>query len=391
MSDQEEYCPKCKGLLTENDTESCPSCGWEFVFLCEYCDREVAADAVICPHCDAVLEEDDDEESENVCPDCGVLLTEDDIEACPSCGVEFAILCKHCDEEVDIDAAICPHCGGILSGKGEATAVSYKSRPVTAESEEEEEVYTGECPSCNEPLYIEDGFCSNCGTTFCTNCVHETDEDDEVCGNCGMELYFDCPLCDFELTAGTEFCANCNALFPQFCTHCQEPFPTGTTECPKCETAVNIIQRRSARIIHTILVEKMLVRMVACPECGKQYTPIDDGPCPRCNNLICANCQINLVDDELICPRCGFDNEKKQAAPQKSDGTICPSCQKEIEKGSDECPHCEQLLCPECGTAVSEEDDHCPACGVEFELLCPECETAVTASATHCPNCNLKF
>lgn len=391
LSDQEDRCPECDVLLTENDVESCPSCGWEFVFLCEYCDKEVAFDATICPHCDGVLEEDDEDEMESVCPDCGVSLTENDIEACPSCGVEFAILCTFCNEEITIDTAICPHCGGILEGEGSATAVSYKSRPLAADSEEEEEAYTGKCPACAEPLYVEDGFCSSCGITFCINCVHETDEEDDVCRNCGMELYFDCPLCDFELTAGTEFCANCNALFPQFCTNCQESFPVGTTECPKCKTAVSIIKRRSARIIHTLLVEKVLVRMVACPECGQQYTPINDGACPRCDNLICASCQINLVDGERICPRCGFDTETKLAVSPPSNMTHCPSCQKEIEKGSDECLHCEQLLCPECGTAVSEEDDQCPACGVEFELLCPECETAVSASATHCPNCNLKF
>lgn len=372
--------------------ESCPSCGWEFVFLCEYCDKEVDFDAVVCPHCGGVLEEDaDDEETEDVCPNCGISLPEDNIDSCPSCGVEFAIFCKFCNEEVDVDAAICPHCGGILEREGAATAVSFKSRPVAPESAEEKEAYTGKCPACAEPLYVEDGFCSACGTTFCTNCVHETDEEDEICGNCGMELYFNCPLCDFELAAGTEFCANCNALFPQFCTNCQESFPVGTTECPQCKTAVTITQRRSARIIHSLLVEKMLVHMVACPECGKQYTPINDGACPRCHNLICASCQINLLDDEHICPRCGFDTDKKLSITSRSEATLCPACHKKIEKGSDECPHCEQLLCPECGTAVSENDDICPTCGVEFELSCPACETAVSASATHCPNCGLQF
>ncbi len=405
LSIEEDFCPECGALLSETDIDSCPSCGFEFVFVCEKCDGEVNADAVVCPHCGDILEEDgesatavsstnpatkDDEDGFMAkCPECGMSLHAD-VDSCSSCGFEFVFVCEKCDGEVTFDAVICPHCGDILEES--ATAVSStKSRPVAEGSENEEEQYTGECPGCGQSLYIEDGFCSACGITFCTNCVHETTEDDEHCPNCGMALYFNCPLCDFELTAGTEFCANCNALFPQFCTACKTHFAAGTTECPECKTAVTIIQRRSARIIHTVLVDKVLVHMVACPECGKQYTPISDGACPRCDNLICASCQINLIDDEIICPRCGFDNDKKIDFTPEAMLLLCPSCGKEIEQGSDECPHCQQWLCPQCNAAIKESDDSCPACGIEFELLCPACETAVVASTTICPNCNLKF
>jgi predicted amidophosphoribosyltransferase len=295
---------------------------------------------------------------------------------CARCDVEFTIYCTACDKEVDPDAVICPHCGEVLEEEVVDTTTALSTDSVPAPELEEKEAFTGQCPVCETPLFIEDGFCPECGTTLCGRCGQQVDEDDEICPHCQTPLFFECPSCQFELTAGTDICPNCNTLFPAFCSRCHTSLLPGMSECPDCKTAVHTSQRQTARVLHTIMVEKGLVRVVACTDCGTHFNPVDGG-CPTCGYRVCPACQISLEADEKFCPRCGVGVV----------AAVCPACHNPIPSNSDECPHCQQLLCPACQAAVAEDDLVCPQCGAEFELVCPVCETAVSSDAVVCPAC----
>jgi RNA polymerase subunit RPABC4/transcription elongation factor Spt4 len=52
------------------------------------------------------------------------------------------------------------------------------------------------------------------------------------------------------------------------------------------------------------LVGKKLIRMIACPGCGRHSDPAS-GPCSKCGTRVCSGCQLILFADERICPRCG--------------------------------------------------------------------------------------
>jgi len=344
---------------------------------CANCRAIIPADAEMCPECE-----------QEFCPSCRAPLDADDT-FCPRCGIEFAIFCAHCDEEIESDAVVCPHCGEVLEEEGTAVAQmviieqpAYKSpsQPDETESEAQEE-FTGHCPVCQTPLFVDDGYCADCGAAFCGRCGQTVGEDDEICPHCHTPLFYECPTCQFELTAGTDICPNCNTLFPAFCSRCHASLTPGATACPECQHPVQASQRRTARVIHAVQVDMGLVRVVACPDCGKQFNPAA-GACSACGYRVCPACQISLVDGERFCPRCGFDTAfVKQHA--------CSSCHNPIAVGSDECPHCQQLLCPECLTAVAETDVTCPGCGAEFELLCPGCGAVVAVETAVCPQCDL--
>lgn len=219
---------------------------------------------------------------------------------------------------------------------------------------QEEDVFNGKCPRCEEPLFVEEGFCSLCGALFCGLCVQLVDDDDEICPHCQTQLYFDCPQCHFELSAGTHLCPNCQVLFPRFCVQCGVPLKAGDTGCAGCQAEVAFIPRQSARVIHRLQVEGGLVEIVACLGCGTQFNPAI-GTCPNCRFRSCLKCQISLETEEQFCPNCGLE------------------------------------FCPTCGAIVFDEASACPRCGTEFELSCPACDAVVEADAEKCPNCGQLF
>lgn len=211
--------------------------------------------------------------------------------------------CSSCKREIGRTAAYCPECGLAVHKAGlirvpEYTRISENTTGL------EDEFYNGMCPSCAAELYVEDGFCKECGQALCTACGQGVDDGDEMCPACGAQLFFSCPLCDFELTAGTEMCPNCNALFPIVCSHCGGHLQAADTRCQLCRRPVVIQRRHSARTIHSFLVGQQLVRMIACPGCGRHLNPAM-GPCADCGDRVCADCQLILMDDERKCPRCG--------------------------------------------------------------------------------------
>jgi predicted amidophosphoribosyltransferase len=201
-----------------------------------------------------------------------------------------------------------------------------------------------------------------------------------------VALYFDCPLCSFELTAETVICPNCNALFPKHCPYCQADLQAGQDRCPSCKREVAILQRQSARVVQTMLAGDRLVRIAACPTCGSNFDAAR-GHCPNCDAKICPECQIILLADEKSCPRCGTAETTETEGMTET----CPKCRQPILQGTYECPHCHQLLCPVCSAAVSEEAPGCSVCGTEFELICPNCEETISQTAEKCPHCNLVF
>jgi len=258
-----------------------------------------------CPTCYTQLDE-----LSPGCPDCGQLFCQschepvaDNAAYCPFCNEKLLVQCAGCKRDISRSAAFCPECGLAIHEAGPIRVPEY-TRIRRDANELEDEAFSGACPNCAAELYVEDGFCSECGQTLCTACGESVEESDETCPACGIKLFFSCPLCDFELTAGTEMCPNCDALFPIACSYCGGAVLATDSRCQSCRRPVLIQRRHSARTIHSFVVGQQLVRMIACPGCGRHLNPAM-GPCPACSHRVCADCQLILMDDERNCPRCG--------------------------------------------------------------------------------------
>lgn len=338
-------CPTCKHAL-DQEMETCPSCGQAF------------------------------------CPECSAAIAED-ANSCQSCGAEFALFCSACEQEISLDDLVCPHCLASLEEPEAKTATAKEEIDLDLPPR-----FSGECPSCATPLFLEDGFCNQCGTTFCTTCGKEVDEEDEVCPHCRTPLFFNCPLCDFELTSGTDQCPNCNALIPSYCTNCKVPLQAGAENCSRCTAPILVTRRKTARVIHSFIVGEKVVQVAACPGCGQQLH-ISDGNCSSCDYRFCPQCQISLEKNEEICPRCGPHRTQYVQTQQQS--LACPNCGSPLQPLDEQCPDCGQLFCPECQAAISEDDTICPQCRAEFEYACPQCDASITADADTCPQCGFEF
>jgi predicted amidophosphoribosyltransferase len=342
---------------------------------------------VKCPNCAYSLNEIDGvcpQCGKTYCPECGAFLA-DEANYCPVCGIEFASYCSSCDEEVPNDATVCPHCGAPLEEPQLVDDSEIDLKPINLILPAQ---YSGECPLCASPVFLEDGYCGQCGATFCSHCGTSIDEEDETCPNCQISLYFNCPLCGFELMAGTDQCPNCDALVPTFCAVCRTPLPRDAQQCPQCATPVRVISRKSARVIHTLNLGNKIVQVAACPECGGQLH-LNKGLCTICGYRICPTCQIGLLPDENVCPRCGPENAQIVLASDQ--GRKCSNCGQSLQVGDDECPHCGQFFCPECFAPIGEEDPVCKKCGVEFEFECPHCGQLVGAIDEICVSCGAEI
>ena len=275
----------------------------ETTINCPTCSDTMPAEAEICPACGQAF-----------CPACLEPIDPND-ETCAWCEADLTLMCPGCGRMVRPDAILCSKCG-LLLREVDSTIVPEYTRFRTDATDDGEEAFTGTCPTCESPLYLEDGFCHECGQGICGNCGHPVDEDDEVCSECSFQLYFECPLCSFELTTGTEICPNCNALFPAFCPGCGTSLLPEAESCPECRRQVVVKNRASARTIRSFIVGQNLVRMVSCPDCGKNFDPAV-GPCPSCDSIVCGACQLNLENGERYCPRCGRAAVNGLAGPER--------------------------------------------------------------------------
>ena len=257
----------------------------KIVVICANCNTSLPSGSDICPKC-----------GQELCPHCGSLL-EVDATTCQSCGTKFDLYCPQCDAKVGSDATTCHVCGLIFEEEQFEQNEIYEFNPSETD-------FDALCNNCQVPIYWSDGFCLDCGLTFCPFCGHDTDDEMTTCPGCSKELYFDCPICSFLLTVNTEYCPNCNALFPKQCNRCLSIIEPGVTACPTCKAQVIIRQRVSARTVKTMEVGEIVIRIVACPGCGRNFDPLI-GECPHCRLRICKQCQIVLEDDEPGCPRCG--------------------------------------------------------------------------------------
>jgi len=257
---------------------------------CPSCHSQISGRSGVCAHCGGLY-----------CPSC-IRPTDHDSTYCRFCGEELNRHCPDCGSEVTSHLSFCPECGLDLADKGPILVPEY-TRIRENDRSDEGESYNGTCPNCHSGLFIEDGFCPECGQAICTACGETIDEADNACPECGTQLFFACPLCDFELMAGSDMCPNCNALLPNVCSHCDAMVERTDTACPACHRPLTIQPRYSARTIRTFLVGRKLVRMVACPGCGRNLNPAS-GPCTGCGSRVCSECQLILYDGEKKCPRC---------------------------------------------------------------------------------------
>ena len=334
---------------------------------CPSCDLRLPLHIEFCPEC-----------GQDFCPSCSEPV-EADASFCPACGEEFDLHCPQCDSKVLPSASSCESCGLTFDIR-EDHSDTVSSEPAVATSDD----FVRQCPICTMPYYLEDGFCRECGQSFCPNCGQETGEEESTCSYCNFELFFDCPLCGFELTSGTEVCPNCDAMFPRHCSHCQAEVIPGETACQKCLKTLVIRQRKSARTVKSVVMGEMLLRIAACPGCGHNFDP-SIGECPKCHLRICSQCQLVLDSEERGCPRCGI-------ADEENDGIeLCAFCHRIISDESGECSFCQLVNCPECLNLIPEDADICPTCGLEFEFYCPECNREVKESDTNCVYCGYSF
>jgi predicted amidophosphoribosyltransferase len=339
-----------------NTTTECPSCNLR---LPQYID--------FCPEC-----------GQDFCPSCSEPIGAD-ASSCSVCGEEFELHCPRCDAKVSPTSAACDSCGLSFDNDDKALASPGDTTEIPVDDES-----VSLCPICEMPYYLEDGFCRECGQTFCINCGHETKEEDDHCPKCNLSLYFDCPLCGFELTSGTEVCPNCDAFFPNHCTNCNAKVTPGEAQCPQCLRPLLIRQRKSARTVKSVALGQSVIRIVACPGCGHDFDPIN-GECPECHLPICSQCQLVLDFDEQGCPRCGILTQVENAVE------LCAYCHRIVDTENGECPFCQLVHCPECLILIPDEAEICPACGIEFEYLCPSCNREVNASALECIHCGSSF
>jgi predicted amidophosphoribosyltransferase len=172
-----------------------------FPMNCPGCNRPLAAGETECPHC-----------GQAVCADCGAPL-HPSLTACPQCGASYDFFCTECNAMVPPDAAVCPECGAEFEDSGDGW-------PAPADGDATRAPFTGRCPACGLPVYIEDGFCNECGQPFCPSCGAAVDDADDRCPLCHTELFFHCPLCHLELLAAAPICPQCDAFFPRRCATC---------------------------------------------------------------------------------------------------------------------------------------------------------------------------
>lgn len=306
---------------------------------------------------------------------------------CETCETVFDLLCPRCETPLAADAGFCSACGLAFVEEAEAEAAEVGAELLAEE--------TRVCPSCSEVIYLPDGFCRECGQELCPGCGEAIAEEDDICRSCGLILYFACPLCAFELMAGTEICPNCHALFPNFCTGCGERVDPMDERCAACGRPISRDARPGARVVQTLRIGEEQRQVLACPACDEHFPPaISD--CPRCGTRICPRCQVTLGQADNVCPLCGLEPEAARSVVERDDerratGPRCPICATPVPAGSDQCPQCEQILCPQCLAAIGEADIACPECGATFEYVCPECDTLVGPAEVHCPHCGLAF
>ena len=277
------------------------------MFSCTNCQSEFEFEGTegFCPECE-----------QGHCPECHTAVA-DDAPACLQCGAQFELFCPQCEAVITADDTQCASCGLVFT----ETTTLISTRAVNARSTltqaaldgtlEDTEPETAECPSCQEIVYVEEGYCEECEATFCPSCIKVIEEDDATCPHCQTLLYFDCPACSFELAAGTDTCPNCNVLFPSHCPSCATEVAPTDDDCPACGEEIPLEERISARVVHTLVVSNQLVRVFACGTCGTHFDS-RSGACGKCGEKVCNNCQLVLWDAEQACPKCGTGTEDER-------------------------------------------------------------------------------
>jgi len=89
--------------------------------------------------------------------------------------------CPVCDNPLEMEATVCPHCDVNLHGKEEREELSYK------------------CPICQETMQVDDRDCRRCGTKIWLDLGEEIQRIQE----------YRCPVCDEQVQEDTERCPEC--------------------------------------------------------------------------------------------------------------------------------------------------------------------------------------
>jgi predicted RNA-binding Zn-ribbon protein involved in translation (DUF1610 family) len=78
---------------------------------------------------------------------------------------------------------------------------------------------------------------------------------------------------------------------------------------------------------------------------------------------LCANCGIEVRDDDNFCAKCGKPIERMR---------VCPTCGAEVSEDDVFCRKCGTEVktayqCPDCGAVAADNDPVCAKCGARFE------------------------
>ena len=192
--EEELVCAECGAPMGPDDLV-CPQCGAEFGYYCPQCDGEVAPDATVCPHCGAELEE-------GVVAEDSLAEAAAALAGMPAGGgeEEFEYYCPECDKEISADATVCPHCGAELEEGFEEEGAAAVQRaefcgncgePIGADDSECPSCGVDLCPDCSAALGPDDTACANCGAQFafsCPKCGSDVPASADVCPKCGFEF-----------------------------------------------------------------------------------------------------------------------------------------------------------------------------------------------------------
>jgi Zn-finger nucleic acid-binding protein/ribosomal protein L40E len=137
------------------------------------------------------------------------------------------------------------------------------------------------------------------------------------------------------------------------------------------------------------------VRLVACPECHRQYDVTRVGAAEircACGATVRNEAQEAVAAQVRRCGSCG--------AGVPPDAQRCEYCHAEVVREQ----HRLSLICPECFARNEEKSRYCTACGVAFdpqpvagdghEYPCPDCGCLMPPRAVgdipvnECPSCN---
>ncbi|MFP4497769.1 MAG: hypothetical protein ACLFQV_06110 [Vulcanimicrobiota bacterium] len=279
---------------------------------------------------------------------------------CPRCGKEATkvqVCEKHgisCEEE----GWICPVCNKERCPECEFFACTLDGRQKDPDC-------TFNCQFCQARTGKDHLVkCSICGNEGCKNCVVQSDDQNQLCPECG------------------KICSECGRAFPQ-------------TEVTRCEMCPQQVCSHCG--------------IKVCENCNKKACGQHSFICVSCEKVFCKDCLggLDSSNDDMLCKKCalkckvcGKTTSEKFSYPLEGE-TICRNCAIKCEtcgnilnkKETIHCKTCRKDVCREhtsecrfCGdNSCKEHFNNCQSCEIDY---CRSCSSDSENGDTLCKYCN---